>query len=326
MTNIKWGILGASSIARSFIQGVRRTPGAGEIAAVASRSLNKARAYADETLVPLSFGSYAELLDPSLVDAIYNPLPNSLHAEWTIRSLAAGLPVLCEKPFTVNAGEAEEVAAASERTGLPVAEAFMYRFHPQYEELWKLLADGAIGDLVSMHSIFSHTLDDPGIVQADPDLGGGVLMDLGAYCVNVARLVACEEPEWVSGTANRDAIDQSFWGTLGFPGGLIATFEASFEAHDREWVEIAGTKGRIALPSPWVGGPKGGEILLHRNARLETVSSPGGDPYGLEALDFANAIRTGQAPTYTVDDAIANMQVIDALYESEAHNGLRIPE
>ena len=324
MSTIKWGILGASGIARSFINGVRRTPGAGTVATVASRSPEKARAYAAEMDVPIHLGSYADLLDLSVVDVIYNPLPNSLHADWTIRALGAGLPVLCEKPFTVNAGEAEDVAAASARTGLPVAEAFMYRFHPQYEVLWKLLADGAIGDLVSVHSIFSHALDDPGIVQADPNLGGGVLMDLGAYCINVSRLVACEEPVWVSGTANRSAIDDSFWGTICFPGDLIATFEASFEANDREWVEVAGTKGRIALQRPWNGGLEAGELLLSRGGQVEKIPSPGGDPYGLEARDFATALRSGGQPTYTVEDAVANMRAIDALYESEAEDGRRV--
>jgi len=324
MTTFKWGILGASNIARSFIRGVRRTPGAGEIAAVASRSPEKARSYAEELDIPASFGSYADLLDPSQVDAIYNPLPNSLHADWTIRCLAAGLPVLCEKPFTVNAAEAEDVARASERAGLPVAEAFMYRFHPQYEVLWKLLADGAVGDLVSMHSVFTHVLDDPGIVQADPALGGGVLMDLGAYCINVSRLVACEEPQWVSGTANRSAIDDSFWGTLNFPGGLVATFEASFEAYDRERVEITGTEGSIVLDRPWVGRFDREELLLHRHGGVEAVPTSGGDPYGLEALDFANVVRNRGQPLYGVDDAVANMRVIDALYESEAENGRRV--
>lgn len=324
MSEFRWGILGAANIARSFIRGVRRTPDAGVIAAVASRTVEKAAAFAEEFDISLHLGSYGELLDSSIVDAIYNPLPNSMHMEWCIRCAAAGIPVLCEKPFTVNAGEAQGVADAAARYGVPVAEAFMYRFHPQYQRLRELLAEGAIGKVVSLHAVFSHALHGKKIVQADPKLGGGVLLDLGAYCVSVSRLVTGHEPMWVRSHSVRRDIDHAFFGLMQFPRGITATFEASFEGYQRRRVAITGSHGEIIINRPWHGGVDSGELLLRRDGKEETVVTPGGDPYGLEAQDFVRAVTTNSAPRWDLSDTISNMKIIDTLYQSEESGGKQI--
>ncbi len=313
--DLRWGILGCASIAARVGPAIASVPG-NRLAAVSSRSLSKARAAADAFGVEHAFGSYAEMLASGTIDVVYNPLPNSLHAEWTIAALAAGLPVLCEKPLTATAAEARAVLAASKRTGLLVAEAFMYRHHPLYDVLAKLLADGAIGHVRVVSATFTFLLDDRNETPASAALAGGSLRDVGCYPVSLARMVLRQEPKRAFAMARFSDVDDTLTGLLEFPGGAIAQVTSSIESHERAHAEIIGTTGTIFLESPWFPGE---ELLLVRGGGASTperVPCPPGDGYQLEVADFARAVRAGTAPRWPIDDAVANVAALEALLES----------
>jgi predicted dehydrogenase len=309
---LRWGILGTANIARAVVNGIRMSSN-GTVAAVASRDSARAEAWAQTHAIPKSFGSYDALIHSGEVDAIYVPLPNSMHAEWTIRCLRAGIPVLCEKPFARSASEAREVQRVAQETGIPVAEAFMYRFHPLYDQLVGLLLQGVIGNLVSIRSAFSFHLRDRNEIPASAELAGGALMDVGCYCVNFARLITGTEPDGAVALERRSCVDDTLAGVLRFPDRVLAQVDCSIEAYDRAQAEIVGSDGVIVLEDPWFPGEERGQILLRRSAKEERITTPGGNGYHLEVEDFVEAVRTGRPPRWTVEDAVANMAVIDAL-------------
>jgi predicted dehydrogenase len=308
---LRWGILGTATIAPTLIRAIRAS-GCGAVAAVASRDPARGRAFAAAHGVPVACG-YDELLAGGAVDVVYNPLPNSLHAAWTIRCLEAGLPVLCEKPFTLDAVEARAVAAAAGRAGLPVAEAFMYRFHPLYDRLAEVVDSGVIGELATIRGCFTFFLDDRGALPAQAALGGGALMDVGCYPVELARRVAGREPTRAHAAAHLGVVDDTLVGLLDFPGGLIASVECSIASFERHEALIAGTRGAILVESPWFPGAERGVLRLRVEGREEVIATPGGDGYVLEIQDFARACTTGAAPRWPVGDAVANMAALDAL-------------
>ncbi len=312
---LRWGILGTANIAPAVIDGIRVSSN-GVPSAVASRDAARAKAWAGEHGIPSAFGSYDALIESGDVDLVYIPLPNSMHAEWTIRCLRAGKPVLCEKPFASNAAAAREVQRIAQETGVPVAEAFMYRFHPLYEHLIGLLLKGVIGNLVSIHASFSFFLANREEIPASPELAGGALMDVGCYCVNFARLVTGAEPEGAVAFERRTSVDDTLVGILHFPDRVLAQIDCSIESCDRARAEIVGSEGAIVLENPWFPGLERGEMVLRRGAKEERIATPGGNGYHLEVEDFADAVRSGRPPRWTVDDAVANMAVIDALLRS----------
>jgi xylose dehydrogenase (NAD/NADP) len=320
---LRWGILGTAAIAPAVIDGIRRTTN-GVVGAVASRDLARGRSWAAAYGVPQAFGSYDALVKSGVVDVVYNPLPNSLHAEWTLRSLEAGLPVLCEKPLAASAAEARLVAAASQKTGLPAAEAFMYRFHPIYDAVLARIREGAIGDVRCVQSTFTWYLDDRTQIPASAELAGGALMDVGCYPVNLARLITGAEPDSVAAFQHGGEVDDTLVGVLRFPNGVLAEIECSIEGYERARAEIVGTRGSIVLESPWHPGDEGARFIVRHDGRDETVVTPGANRYQLEAQDFADAVLTGRPPRWPIEDAVANMAVIDALLTS-ARTGAVVP-
>jgi len=312
---VRWGILGTARIAREIVRGIGQSRGS-VVSAVASRNRARAAGFAKEHDVPQAFGSYDELLQSPEVEAVYVPLPNSLHAEWTIRALEAGKPVLCEKPFAVSAAEARKMAASSRRTGMLLAEGFMYRFHPMYEKVFSLIESGAIGRVITIHSSFTFFLEDRGEIPASSELAGGSLMDVGCYCVNLSRMIAGSEPSRVFAFERRTTVDDSMVGALEFENGPLAHFECSIEAGERCRVEIAGTDGEIVLENAWMPGEADAEVLLCRGGEEKRIVTPGVNTYRLEVEDFVRALRTGGPLRWPAEDAIRNMAVIDALYES----------
>ena len=315
MAQVRWGILGTASIAESIAEGIGFSSNS-VLSGIASRELSRARAWAERFNVPRAFGSYEELIGSGEVDAVYIPLPNSLHAEWTIRAMEAGLPVLCEKPLTANAAEAREVLRARDRTGLPVAEAFMYRFHPLYPRLLECLRSGAIGEVICMQSTFTFFLDDRNSIVASAELAGGALLDVGCYPVNLARLVANCEPVRAAAMMRGKAVDNTFIGMLEFPNGMLAQVECGIESFERARAEIAGTQGSIVIESPWNPGDERAEFILRREGHCETVSTPGANRFQLEIEDFANAVLTRASPRWPIEDAVHNMAALDALIAS----------
>lgn len=316
---IRWGVLSTANIGRRFVHAVGNSA-TSCVQAVASRDWTRASEWAQELGIPRAFGSYDELIHSKEIDALYISLPNSLHAEWTIKALEAGVPVLCEKPFTVNADQAREVAAVARRTGVLAVEAFMYRFHPVYDRILGLLEEGAIGEVISLSSAFAFRLSDRANIRASAELAGGALMDVGCYCVNVSRRMAGCEPVRVQAFERRTTVDDTLMGALVFPNGILAQFECSIENNYHTRLEITGTQGAIILDSPWIPGETETHFVLRREKHEEIITTPGADPYQLEAEDFVAACRRERSPRWGLDDVIANMTVIDALYASTRNN------
>jgi predicted dehydrogenase len=283
---------------------------------VASRAWTRASEWAREQGVPRAFGSYEELLQCPEVDAVYNPLPNSLHAEWSIKAIEAGKPALCEKPFAANAAEARQMVAAAKRTGMLLAEAFMYRFHPMYDRVLGLIEEGAIGSVVSICSAFTFLLSNRANIRASAALAGGALMDVGCYCVNLSRRIAGCEPQRVHAFERRTTVDDTLLGSLEFPNGILAQFECSIEDHGHSRAEITGTEGAIVIPSPWFPGEAEAQFTLRQRGKEQVITTPGANTYQLEAEDFVAAFTKQAALRWGPEDAVANMAVIDALYES----------
>src|SRR3954470_15462323 len=307
---IRWGILSTARIAEKLIGGARVAEGT-EIVAVGSRDIARAEAFAAEHGIPRAYGSYEELLAADDVDAIYVPLPNSLHAEWSVRALQAGKHVLCEKPLARDPRKVERAFDAAEAAGRLLMEAFMWRFHVQTDELVRLVRDGAIGELRLIRSAFGFDLpffDNP---RWDWELEGGALMDVGCYCVSAMRLICDAEPEQVSGEqVTRSGVDARFAATLRFPGDVLGLLDCGMDVHRRNQLEVVGSEGTILVPSPWQT-PLGALILLTRDGedtqeiRPETV-----DPYARELEDMAHAITTGEPTRLGRADALGQARTL----------------
>ena len=326
---IRWGILSTANIGvKCFIPGVLASPN-GEIAAVASRELDRARDVANELGIPKAYGSYEELLADPNIDAIYNPLPNALHAQWTIAAAKAGKPILCEKPLAVSSAEAQDMIDAAERCGVPLMEAFMYRFHPQHARVRELLDRGELGEVRAVRSTFTFQLEPfkPENVRLRGDLAGGALMDVGCYCVNAARMVFGEEP--ISASAHWDfraiyGVEVSLAGILTFSGGRTATFDCGFRAAGVGSYSIACERGQIDVPAAFVPDAATEttvRVTVRGDERYERIA--GVDQYEREATEFADAILRQRPLRIPPSDAVATLRAIEALHRSARANGIR---
>src|SRR5215210_1827543 len=314
---MKWGLLSTANINRKLLEGIRGTDEATAVA-VASRDRSRAEQFAREHGIERAHGSYEDLLADPGVEAIYNPLPNSLHVPWSVRALEAGKHVLCEKPLTRRPADAEAAFAAAERSGRLLAEAFMWRHHPQARRLRELLDERAIGRLRLVRSTFSFPIQhsDPPNIRLSSELDGGALMDVGCYCLSASRLVAGAEPELVSGeqVLGGDGVDIAFSATLRFPGELLAQFDCGFAVPHRHELEVIGEEGSLYLGDPWHG--RLAAIALTRDGEVERIDVPQANPYACELADFARAAR-GEAPArFGAADALAQARAIEALYAS----------
>ena len=312
----RWGILGTANIADAFVRAVHHSS-CSLVQAVASRDIDKARQWAAVRHLPEGYGSYSDLIASENVDGVYIPLPNSLHHKWTLAAIRAGKPVLCEKPLATSAAQAREIRDAADQAGVLVAEGFMYRHHPIYEKVFKLIRSGVIGKVGTIHAQFSFFLDDPGSISGSAQLAGGALMDVGCYCVHLARWVAGCEPARVSAFEIRKEVDQTMVGLLAFPNGILAHFETGIVGTERHRAEIAGTTGSILLQNPWHPGEDKGELIVRRWGQPdETIPVPGVDPYQRQVEQFVQAATGGKPFSWPLDDAVNNMAVIDALFAS----------
>jgi xylose dehydrogenase (NAD/NADP) len=291
---VRWGVLGAAWIADvALLPALRQAAGA-ELLAIASRDQARARELAGRHGVERVHADYAALLADPDVDAVYLPLPNSLHLPWTLRALAAGKHVLCEKPLALNATEAREMADAAEASGRLLMEAVMYRFHPRLRALKASLAGTEIRHVWAS---FAFAIDKPDNYRLRPDLGGGALLDVGFYTADVARWLL-GEPERVEAVIRRDAVDMSCSALLGFAGGAQATMFASFEAPELQ------------------------ELLVVCAGRVERVDRPftgweePDDPYRLMVEEFSQAAASGAPPPVPLDSSIANMRLLDRIRDA----------
>lgn len=315
MRALRWGILGSARINRAVVPALRES-GRHVLLAIASRHPGRAEQCAREWDIPRTYASYADLLADPEIDAVYNPLPNSLHAEWTIRAAAAGKHVLCEKPLALSTAEVDAVAEASERAGVHVAEAFMYRHHPQTLRIKALVDEGAIGSLQLIRSAFTFTLTRPGDVRLDAALGGGSLWDVGCYPVSMSRYLTGLEPRRVSGVQRLGptGVDLSFYGHMDF-GDVQAQFDCGFESPLRTRLEVVGSAGAITANAPFKPGLEE-QLTITREGGTDTVTVPGAVLYTGQADDFADTILLGGAPRIPLADSRGTVAVIDALYRA----------
>jgi|WetSurMetagenome_2_1015567.scaffolds.fasta_scaffold214334_2 D-xylose 1-dehydrogenase (NADP+, D-xylono-1,5-lactone-forming) len=309
----KWGILGCANISRTIIDAMKLAKN-GTVHAIASRDIKKAQEWQQLYGIEKACGSYIELLEMGGINAVYIPVPNSMHAEWCLKAIERGIPVLCEKPFALNAEQSLIVAEASSKSEIPVAEAFMYRFHPLYDKVLNVIAQGKIGKLSTIFSRFTFMLDDPASICANPELGGGALMDVGCYCVNLSRLITGCEPVRAASYSIGNKVDETMTGMMEFPDGILAHFETGISSFERHYAEIAGTEGAIIINSPWFPGEKEGSFILRTNSGDEIITTPGANCYTLELEDFMNAVINNRPPRWNAEDAVKNMAVIDTLY------------
>ncbi|MGE5126812.1 MAG: Gfo/Idh/MocA family protein [Betaproteobacteria bacterium] len=311
-----WGLLGTARINRMVIPALRVSPG-NRLVAVASRDTDRAVAYAREWGIERAYGSYEALIEDPAVDAVYVPLPNHLHAEWTVRAARAGKHVLCEKPIALSAAELDGIEAAAREAAVTVAEAFMYRHHPQTLEVKRLVDGGEIGSVRFVRGSFSFPLSRPDDVRLRPEWGGGCLWDVGCYPLSFIRFLLGAEAVEVFGSAVPGAtgIDETYAGQLVFPGGVLAQIDAGFRSPVRAELEVAGTTGVVRVRSPW--RPREAQpILLTRGDQTETVTVEPRDRYRLEIEDLAEAARSGREPRVSLAESRGNVRTIQALLES----------
>ncbi|HEY7970370.1 MAG TPA: Gfo/Idh/MocA family oxidoreductase, partial [Candidatus Limnocylindrales bacterium] len=272
----------------------------GELHAVASRDLERARTFAAAHGAPLAYGSYEDLLSDPSVDVVYIALPNHLHADWSVRALEAGKHVLCEKPLALAVAEVDRIAAAAARSGRVAVEAFMYLHHPQTLAALDVVASGALGPIQLIGGSFAFFLTTPDDPRIDPDMGGGSLWDVGCYPVSIARRIAGREPETVGAFARFDerGVDRTFVGQLRFGGGLLAQFDSGFAAPDRERVEIVGSDATLLLEHPFLPAPDGPPpaVSLVRDGVSTPVEVESLDQYRAEVDDLTAAILDGTPP------------------------------
>jgi D-xylose 1-dehydrogenase (NADP+, D-xylono-1,5-lactone-forming) len=313
--SMRLGILSTARINRLVLPAAQASDKV-DVVAVASRDAERAEAYAREHGIPRAYGSYDELLADPELDAVYNPLPNSLHVEWSIRALEAGKHVLCEKPLSRHPEDVERAFDVADRAGLVQTEAFMYRHNPQTARLVELVRGGSIGALRVVRAAFSFSLDDTANVRMIADLDGGALMDVGCYCVSGARLLA-GEPQRVFGLSlERSGVDVVFAGTMSFADGVVGEFDCGFALPLRDELEAIGEDGSIFLDDPWHCHTP--VIELRREDGVERIALEPVDSYKLELENFVDAIRGKAQLLIGREDALGQARAIDALYRSAA--------
>jgi D-xylose 1-dehydrogenase (NADP+, D-xylono-1,5-lactone-forming) len=311
---VNWGILSTANINRKLIPGAHESRKVNLIA-VASRDKVRADDYAHTWEIDRAYGSYDELLADPDIEAVYNPLPNTMHVEWSIKALEAGKHVLCEKPISRHAADVERAFDVADRSDRILSEAFMYRHNPQTARLEQLVDDGAIGELRLIRAAFSYGLYDPENIRLRTDVEGGALMDVGCYCVSGARLLG-GEPERVFGEARlgETGTDWVFTGVLRLPGDVLATFDCGTALVERDELEAIGSDGSLFVDDPWhCNEPL---IELRRDERTDRIELERADSYRLELENVSDAIRGEAEPLLGRADAVAQAHVLEALHES----------
>ncbi len=324
MSKVRWGVLSTANIGLEKVLPAMQRGEYCAITAIASRSLEKAQAAAARLGIPKAYGSYEELLADPDVDAIYNPMPNHLHVPWSIKALQAGKHVLCEKPIALSAAEAQELAdAARQHPKLKVMEAFMYRHHPQWRRAKQIVDDGGIGELRTIQSFFSYYNDDPGNIRNQADIGGGGLMDIGCYNISLSRFIFGGEPRRICGIVEFDPqlnTDRLASGILDFGRGT-ATFTCSTQLTPYQRVNIYGTTGRVEIEIPFNAPPDRPTKMWHQHeGTIDEIVFDVCDQYTLQGDLLSQAILNDTAVPTPIEDAVANMRVIDAVFQSGKSN------
>ena len=321
---LRWGVLSTAAIGLKKVIPAMQRGEHTRVIAIASRDLGKARKAAATLDIPKAYGSYEELLADPEIDAIYNPLPNNLHVEWTAKAAEAGKHVLCEKPLSVSVAEAKTLLTVRARTGVKIGEAFMIRSYPQWLRLRQLLDEGRIGELRAVTGFFSYFNVDPKNIRNKVESAGGALMDIGCYMIHAPRYAFGQEPARVVACIDRDPVmhtDRLTSAILEFAGGH-AIFTCSTQLVPYQKVNFLGTRGRIEMEIP-VNAPldRPTRIFIDGSGDLTgsgitTETFPAADQYTLQGEAFAKAVSEDTDPPVTLEDAIGNMAVIEALFRS----------
>jgi xylose dehydrogenase (NAD/NADP) len=313
---LNWGFLSTAKINQRVMPAFRDSK-RNRLYAVASRNQETAESYASQWKIPKAFGSYEDMFAAPEIDVVYNPLPNHLHTEWNIKAMQAGKHVLCEKPFALTVEDIDLVEKIANDTGKIIAEAFMYRHHPQTLKVKQMVDDGILGKVKIIRGSFTYQFTRQGNYRADPAMGGGALWDIGCYPLSYARSVLGLEPVEVFGwqVIGVSGVDDSFIAQMRFPGEVHAQFDCSFTIPQHTFMELVGDEGTLIIPVPFT--PQSKEYLfLTRGDKTEkiTVKAPG--LYHGEVEDMADAILLGKSPRISLADTRANTLAILALFES----------
>jgi len=309
---VRWGIMSTASIGRrSVIPGIQES-NLNEVKAIASRSLENAQSFAETMNIPKAYGSYEELLNDPEIDAVYIPLPNHLHKEWTIKAAEAGKHILCEKPIALDETEAEEMIEACKKANVVLAEAYMYRHQKRFADVKERIKNGEIGDVRGIHGTFTfNSSEDTGNIRFTKEWGGGSIYDIGCYPISAARFLLDEEPVAVTAQAffspDHGNVDMMVSGLMEFPNSVSLTFDCGMWAEFRNEMEILGTNGRIIIPSAFTGDQtydviKGGEI--------ETIEVDEVNHYALQADSFAESVLEDKPAKFSFDDIVNNMKAV----------------
>lgn len=317
---LNWGLLSTARINRALIPPLRASK-RNHLLAVASRSQESAEAFAKKWKIPRAHGSYEALLADPEIDVIYNSLPNHLHAEWTIKAFEAGKHVLCEKPLALTVGDVDAIADAAKIHGRVVAEAFMYRHHPQTLKAQELVESGSLGTLKLLRGSFTYEMKREGNIRSEPEMGGGSIWDVGCYPISYMRAVFGAEPLEVFGwqLTGPTGIDDTFVGQLRFAGDVFGQFDSSFVIPLHVYMEFVGSEGTLIIPNPYKPGLNE-KIFLVREGKTETIKVKGEELYLGEVEDMADAILMGKPPRISLQDSRANVAAINALLESTRTN------
>jgi len=320
MNKVRWGVLSTANIGTTKVIPAMQKGKFIQFDAIASRNLENAKTLAAQLGIPKAYGSYEELLADPDIDAIYNPLPNNLHVPWSIKALEAGKHVLCEKPIALTSAEAQKlVDTAKQYPDLKVMEAFMYRFHPQWQQALQMVNEGKIGELRTIHSFFSYYLVDENNIRNIAEVGGGGMMDIGCYAVSLSRFIFGAEPERVCGIVEYDPrfnTDRLSSGILDFGRGT-STFTCSTQLVPYQRVNIFGTTGRIEIEIPFNAPPdKPCKVWYQNGDEIEEILFDSCDQYTLQGDAFSQAILNNTNVPTPIEDAVANMKVIEAIIRS----------
>jgi predicted dehydrogenase len=331
---VRWGILSTAKIGlKKVIPGMQKGSWC-EVAAIASRDLSQAEDAARTLGIAKAYGSYEELLADPQIEAIYNPLPNQLHVPWSIKAAEAGKHVLCEKPLSLTVAESRKLLAVRDRTGVKIGEAFMVRTHPQWLRTRELITSGGIGALRSVVGLFSYFNRDPKNIRNIPECGGGALMDIGCYPVNASRFVFGEEPSRVLSLIERDPemkVDRLTSGILDFPSGQ-SIFTCSTQMVPYQRMQFLGTKGRIEIEIPFNAPPDRPCRIFIDDGRdvfgggVTTESFPICDQYTIQGDVFSRAVRGDAEAPVSLEDAVKNMAVIEAIFRSAKSGKWETPQ
>ena len=321
MKKIRWGVISTAKIGIEQVIPAMQQGKYSQISAICSRSLYKAKEAADSLGISKAYGSYQELLDDPEVEAVYNPLPNHLHVPWSIKALEAGKHILCEKPIAITAHEAQQLVDAGKQfPHLKLMEAFMYRHHPQWQSSLQLVNEGRIGELSTIQTFFSYYNIDPHDVRNIADIGGGGLLDIGCYAISLSRFIYNAEPQKVTSTIEFDPVfntDRLVSAIMEFDGGT-ATFTCGTQIAPRQTVLIIGTEGWIEIEIPFnAPNDRPCRIWLQEGGEKQEILFEVVDQYTIQGDLFSKAILNDIQVFTPIDDALANMKVIDAIIESD---------